>query len=198
MHTIREIFATEASNLKVTENDAKKYLKIKELDEETRSLFIESYGCVKSNTSPRAIYLRTPIKVVKETVNFGFFKVWSKSLSNHLRGCDEVFIIAATLGVGADRIVEKYMRFWKAKALMCDAISSALIEDFCDKLTNLLVAEKGMTARFSPGYGDFDISHQKVILEQLEADKRAGIVLTDGMMMVPSKSVTAIIGLKKW
>ena len=86
----------------------------------------------------------------------------------------------------------------QTKALVCDAIGSALIESFCNKLNKLLITKKEAVSRFSPGYGDFDISYQNIILEHLDANKKVGITLTDSMMMIPSKSVTAIIGLKKW
>ena len=51
--------------------------------------------------------------------------------------------------------------------------------------------------RFSPGYGDFDLKYQKDILEYLDANKKIGISLTDSLMMIPTKSITAIIGIKR-
>ena len=50
------------------------------------------------------------------------------------------------------------------------------------------------TTRFSPGYGDFDIAHQKDIIRLLNCDRRIGLTLTGGYMLIPSKSVTAVIG----
>lgn len=59
--------------------------------------------------------------------------------------------------------------------------------------------EKGLylRPRFSPGYGDFPLSAQKEILDGLEAGKRIGITLTEGYLMMPSKSVTAVIGVSR-
>ena len=51
--------------------------------------------------------------------------------------------------------------------------------------------------RFSPGYGDFDIAHQDMILRMLDAAKKIGLTLTGGNMLTPSKSVTAVIGLSE-
>ena len=53
----------------------------------------------------------------------------------------------------------------------------------------------GTKPRFSPGYGDFDISYQKNIFSCLNSEKYIGLTLTDSMLMVPSKSVTAVVGL---
>lgn len=198
MDDLRLMYITNPRDLEVDINDVKKYLKSKELDTPITRILNECFGCVYSEVVPKAVYKLVPIKVGKESVDFGFTKVKSISLADHLRGCNEAFIVAATLGVGIDRLVEKYIRILQTKALVCDAIGSALIEAFCNRLNKLLITKKEAVTRFSPGYGDFDISYQGVILDQLKADTKVGITLTDSSMMIPSKSVTAIIGLKKW
>ena len=50
--------------------------------------------------------------------------------------------------------------------------------------------EKGLylRPRFSPGYGDFALEYQKDIFRMLECEKRIGITLTEGNLMMPSKS----------
>ena len=49
--------------------------------------------------------------------------------------------------------------------------------------------------RFSPGYGDLDISYQKDFIRLLDTPKKIGLSLTNGGMLAPTKSVTAIIGI---
>lgn len=51
-----------------------------------------------------------------------------------------------------------------------------------------------LRARFSPGYGDFPLAAQRPLLDALDASRRAGISLTDTLLMTPSKSVSAIVG----
>ena len=51
--------------------------------------------------------------------------------------------------------------------------------------------------RFSPGYGDFPLECQGMLLEALEAGKRIGIKLTDSLLMMPSKSVSAVMGASR-
>ncbi len=198
MQDLRLMYVTNPRDLNVSLNEIKKYLKVKELDASIVRILDECFGCVYSEAVPKAVYKLVPIKVGKESVDFGFVKVRSLSLADHLRGCNEAFVVAATLGIGIDRLVEKYIRILQTKALVCDAIGSALIEAFCNKLNKLLITKKEAVTRFSPGYGDFDISYQNIILEHLDANRKLGISLTDSSMMIPSKSVTAIIGLKKW
>ena len=59
-----------------------------------------------------------------------------------------------------------------------------------------IVASQGyhMKTRFSPGYGDWDIKFQPQMLRLAEA-KAIDISLTDSYMLMPRKSITAIIGL---
>ena len=51
--------------------------------------------------------------------------------------------------------------------------------------------------RFSPGYGDFPLEFQRNIGDLLQMAKNIGITLTDSLLMMPSKSVTAVIGCSK-
>ena len=52
-----------------------------------------------------------------------------------------------------------------------------------------------LKAQVQPGVGDFSIHHQKALLQRLEAPKRIGLTMTDGYMLTPSKSVTALAGI---
>ena len=49
--------------------------------------------------------------------------------------------------------------------------------------------------RFSPGYGDLPLSAQPALLKALDANRRLGIAVTSTNMLVPVKSVTAVLGL---
>ena len=46
-------------------------------------------------------------------------------------------------------------------------------------------------------YGDLDISVQKEIFKILSPEKNIGVSLTDSMLMTPTKSVTAFIGINE-
>jgi len=50
--------------------------------------------------------------------------------------------------------------------------------------------------RFSPGFGDFGLEHQKAILDLVNAERLLGITVNKSYMMSPMKSVTAIMGIK--
>ena len=63
-------------------------------------------------------------------------------------------------------------------------------------LNGYLLGVDASTKRFSPGYGDLALAHQKEVLKLLNAEKNVGITLTDTCLMVPTKSVSAIVGIK--
>ena len=59
-----------------------------------------------------------------------------------------------------------------------------------------LVAGETLVSRYSPGYGDYPLSEQQRLMALLDAPRRVGVSLTDALVMAPSKSVSAVIGVK--
>lgn len=84
-----------------------------------------------------------------------------------------------------------------AYALVLDALSSAMIERYCDECEQIMRERTGghFTFRFSPGYGDFPIEVQDAFLRLLSAEKRIGLTATENHILIPRKSVTAVIGI---
>lgn len=132
----------------------------------------------------------------------GAMMVKSKSLAVNLKDCQEVVLMAATLGVEADQLISRYSRQDMSRGLIMEAAATAVIEEFCDACQLQLEEElnrqgKTLRPRFSPGYGDFDIAHQKDMTLVLDTARRMGLTLTEGCMLAPSKSVTAVMGVAR-
>jgi cobalamin-dependent methionine synthase I len=127
----------------------------------------------------------------------------SKNLSDNLWNCRMVVLMAATLGLEADKLMQKYEIINMAKASITQSCGAACIEAYCNILQERILEEviNGigeklyLRPRFSPGYGDVPLTVQKDIFEALECTKRIGLTLTDSLLMYPTKSVTAFIGL---
>ena len=49
--------------------------------------------------------------------------------------------------------------------------------------------------RFSPGYGDFPLEAQPSIVRTLRADIRLGLTVLPTHLLLPTKSITAVLGL---
>ena len=133
-------------------------------------------------------------------IDLGFARVSSVSLEKNLSGCESVIVFAATVGIELDRLIARYSRISPAKAHMLDAIGAERIESLCDSFCADVKEQKrrlGMDIRprFSAGYGDLPLELQRNIFATLDCHKKIGVSLSDSMLMSPSKSVTAIIGV---
>ena len=110
--------------------------------------------------------------------------------------------MGATLGIGVDRLLKRYSLTDMSKTVVLQAAAAALLEEYLDRWQREFGAElegegRFLRPRFSPGYGDFDIRHQGMILRMLNADKSIGLTMTDSFMLTPVKSVTAVIGISR-
>ena len=134
-------------------------------------------------------------------LNFGgVLDVTSRALTVNLKDCEEVVLFAATLGAETDRLISQYSRRDISQGALMEAAATALIEEYCDRCQQELEAQlnqeqKTLRPRFSPGYGDFHIKHQKDMVSLLDLPRQIGVTLTDGGMLAPSKSVTAVMGI---
>jgi len=122
--------------------------------------------------------------------------VSSEGLYKCLDGAREVYLLAVTLGASVDRYLYRLGVISGSDRFVSDGIASALCERAADIATEALSADGSLTHRFSPGYGDLSLLHQQWLLDELSARELLGITLTESGMMVPMKSITAIIGIK--
>lgn len=157
---------------------------------------------LQSAVKPGLVYKTWPCTVDGEELDLGPIHVYSKDLSRNLYGCETVILLGATLGTGADYQIRRFEKTDIVKAAVAQAAAAAMIEAYIDQQQELLRIEyekEGlfMRPRFSPGYGDFSLSVQPEFLSVLQMRRFLGVSLTDGMLMVPSKTVTAVIGLAR-
>ena len=123
-----------------------------------------------------------------------------KDIKNHLKECSKCAVMAVTLGVEVDRKIMTYSKMDLMKSLILDACGTTAIETVCDKVeSEIREIAKGegfnITSRYSPGYGDFSLNIQLEILRNLDAYRKIGLSTTNNFILLPRKSVTAIIGL---
>lgn len=123
----------------------------------------------------------------------------SRDLAHHLRHCREGYLYAVTLGGETDRLLRRWTAQSMAKAAVGQAVCAVWLDQLCAGLCQELQASLGageyLTPPFSPGYGDWDLTAQGQVLAVLEAPKRMGLTLTAAGMLVPEKSVTAVVGI---
>ncbi len=169
------------------------------LDAPTAALVEEAISELSAVT-PRHVLRRLPLTVSESTVHIGSLAMDSKSLAAHLAGCREAVLLAATLGVQADQVIRRASVTHMSRAVVLQASAAAKLEAYLSATGDTLARELKkedlfLTPRFSPGYGDLSLSCQGELLNLLEAGKRIGLGLTAEHMLIPVKSVTAILGL---
>lgn len=121
-------------------------------------------------------------------------------IARHVGTAQAVLLLAVTLGFACERLLRQAACVNAVQGLMADACASSMVENAAEVFSDTLayeVASQGFTCgkRFSPGYGDFPLSVQPAFLEALGATKTLGIQVTPGDLMVPTKSITAVIPL---
>ena len=163
-----------------------------EPDPETERLLEECIREAESAADFRHLIREYPLIMEDDgTINGGCFRVKSENLRKNLAGCDSVLVMAVTVGAQVDRLLARYGKLSVAKAVVMQAAAAAMVEAYCNELN------AGWKKEYLEKDGDFPLSAQKEILDGLEAGKRIGITLTEGYLMMPSKSVTAVIGVSR-
>ena len=130
------------------------------------------------------------------------FKIIGDSIIKHLNGCEKVICMAITVGEKIEQEVsERFQAGEYVSSVLMDAAATTAVEQAADSLEKAVAIKMAkesykMRWRYSPGYGDWDLNQQKNFFEIIGAEE-IGMTLSDAMMLIPRKSVTAIIGLEK-
>lgn len=157
----------------------------------------ECAGQVRAYARPRLVYRRLP---VRRGVIEGL-PVDSRDIEQLLTPCREAVLLAVTLGPDMERHLMRSEVVNMSEAVILDACASVAVENVCDRfeedLREELERKEGLflTSRCSPGYGDFPITSQAKLCEVLDTVRRIGLTVTDRHIMVPRKSVTAVMGI---
>jgi hypothetical protein len=188
-------------------------------DEGTVALIDKCEEVLRSAMRFRHVERCFPISVTGSCVEIANFSVDSGALARHLEGCDSAYLFAATLGAEVDRAMARFGDTEIASAAVFQAVAAAGLEACCDAVCSELAGRFGggngngrgdddrdggaaalycsgfLRPRFSPGYGDFSLEVQDLILRALDAPKYIGLSVTSHNMLTPTKSITAVIGV---
>ncbi len=167
-------------------------------DESLIPLVKECLSLCENQLAYKVCYMVSPISIAGEFIAFSFGTFKSLDLAKALKDCRQAVIFGATVGVGIDRLIGKYGRLSPSKGVILQGIGAERIEALIGAF--LKDFENGnnavLTPRFSPGYGDLSLEIQRDLFKILDCPVKIGLSLTDSLLMSPSKSVTAIAGIK--
>lgn len=188
--------------MNIEEKEVLRYLGCggKPVDEQLRGSVASCIETLLKACTPKSVSRVLPVAFLSGGVQLGKLTVGGSDLRNHIRGCEKAILFAATLGVQADLLIERASKTDMSRAAILQAAAAAMTESYCDEREAVIAAEAAkeglyLRPRYSPGYGDFAITHQRDILAMMDCPKRIGLTMTESCMLVPTKSVTAVIGL---
>ncbi len=194
-----EPFRYGPDDIVISEKEYLRYLGIRRKDgvpPELTGMIGECLSAVRSEMKIRGVVRTCPVDVRSSVIDLGFCRIESRSLAVNLAGCRGAAIFAVTVGAGVDRLISRLSATSPSCALAADAVASAAAEGAACRINADIARKFGATRpRFSPGFGDLPLSFQRDVISFLDAERRAGITLTDSLMLVPVKSTTAIVGV---
>ena len=185
----------------ISKSEAARYMGVKGMpDQAVAELLDRAEKIVREKIHPKYVYIETDVTFTDEGVVLGAMSVplTGEDIKRHLSGCNRAVIMAATLTQEADKLIRQAAVTNMAESLAIDCLCSAAVEQVCDRAEEEIFSRCSApyrTWRFSPGYGDLPLSLQSSLLLALNAQRRIGLTVTDSSLLIPSKSVTAIIGM---
>ncbi len=171
-------------------------------DPKTAEMIEELKKEVELCSDPKSIYKEVKFTKAGDSVIINGIVFHSKKLVSHLKNSDRLLLFAATLGTPSDIMLRKYISSNSAKAVLAQATLAAACESYCDEICDEIAEKEAQNGyylrpRFSPGYGDLDLTSQRELFSLLDITKRIGVYLSDNCLMMPTKSVSAFIGLTR-
>lgn len=126
-------------------------------------------------------------------------KPTGNDISKHLKGAIGAYVMVATLGFDSERLIKREFAVSNTRGLLTDACASAYVEAGANALSDMVSRDASArslvtNSRFSPGYGDLGLDVQEPLLDALNAKRLLGISITDTGLLIPMKTITAIIG----
>lgn len=149
---------------------------------------------------PNYVYREAELEFTENGIRAGNMSelLTGSDIARHLAGCTKAVLFAATLSAEADKLIRQAAVTDVAESFAIDCLCSAAVEQVCDAAEEEIfsvIEAPYRTWRFSPGYGDLPLGIQGSFLKMLNAQRRIGLTVTDSMLLIPSKSVTALIGI---
>lgn len=168
-------------------------------DDATHAKLDKAVATIEENAIPRWISREFTLAegVCLQGANV---KLPGQDVERHLRGCTGVVLLAVTLGNQVEQSIRMAQAMDMSLAVMMDMAASVLIEQYAELAEEFLrkeVEAKGMylTGRYSPGYGDLPIALQGEWLRLLDAPRRIGLSVSQSNILLPRKSITAVLGV---
>lgn len=179
---------------------------IKNVPDYIKDPVTQTVQLLKSHSKPKGGFLilsDNKIKIERDCFYINNTCINSeKIITRYFKNTEYIAILLATIGNQAETLSKQFIN--QNDLLMgyiMDIASSELVEKTI-ALVELKLDETinkfnlGTTNRYSPGYCGWNVSDQQKLFSFLPANF-CGITLNDSAMMIPIKSVSAVVGIGK-
>lgn len=185
----------------VDRREVLRYAGVREETPEIAALLDSCIADINGRLSAMVCFREYEISSLEGDLDLGFAITSSTALIKTLEACEKIVLFCATIGVDMDRLIARYSVTSPSHSVMLQALGTERVEALCDAFCEQIKEEKAaigqsVTRRFSPGYSDLPLSLQRNVFSALNPERKIGVALNDSLIMTPSKSVTAIIGIK--
>jgi hypothetical protein len=193
-------------DIETSKNEVLRYLgcKNQNMDEKINNLIEECILEIKKIAEEKYIYnyFRITSREFDVSLEDGLIEFQGKGIARHLKNSEGCYLMAVTLGNQVDTKIRYYEKTDMTRALILDACATAYVEEVCDRVCSIMGKEdklkgRSLTYRFSPGYGDLSLDIQKSFLRVLDGQKKIGLTASSDNILLPRKSVTAVVGILK-
>lgn len=192
------------NNIEIRKTEVLRYLGYKNqiIDEELMNIVDECRKLTLNTINPKYIYNKYDLDYYNSSVKIkeSNIELKGKDIANLLKESKKCILGVATLGLEIEKLIKLYSYKDITRSLIIDACATIAIEEVFDLIeidikSKLKDTKENITWRYSPGYGDLPIETNKLILEVLDAQKHIGLTITNHNLLIPRKSVVAIMGI---
>ncbi len=170
-------------------------------DPATRALALDSSRQLGQAVHPRWTYRICSLSPESDGVRMdNRLLLPGRDIKAHLEGCSQAVLFALTLSSDVDGLIRRTEPVDIARAYALDCCATAAVEHLCDQAEQHLQAMFPgcfFPFRYSPGYGDLPLDIQSDLLDLLDAPRRIGLTCSSSSILIPRKSVTAILGVSE-
>jgi len=200
--------AGEEGKMRIDRREVTRYLGLKggrELDVRWAERVEEVVAEAEELLTPAFSWRTYPVVQVGEgeiTLAGTDLTVSGPRMVRRLAGAEHLTALAVTCGPALEEAAAvAFARGEYARGAILDAAGSAAAEALADEVNDSVAAEaraRGycLLPRVSPGYADWDLAVQPRLLEAAGAEG-LGISLSAALLLIPRKSVTAVIAWMK-
>ncbi len=187
--------------LKVDKEEARRYAGLKTATAFPEHLLDAACSEALLLVRPRAVWNTYPYEAAAGVIaGQAPLRLLGKTVRDHLAGAGEAAVLAVTIGPALEEEVSRLFAAGHYTAgLLLDAAGTAAVEQAADAADAYIAdqaARRGLEtrSRFSPGYGDWPITDQPAMVALADGGL-IDLSVTASCMLVPRKSITAVIGL---